>query len=58
MRANYLFRAVEVPSGTSVVEFRFRPTTVFAGGLVSLLAAAALAVVARATPRAGADGGA
>jgi hypothetical protein len=36
LRANYAFRAVEVPAGTSRVEFRYRPRTVVAGAAVSL----------------------
>ena len=36
-QANYLFRAVALPSGEHLVEFRFWPTTVYLGGLVSLV---------------------
>ncbi|MBI5526934.1 MAG: YfhO family protein [Deltaproteobacteria bacterium] len=42
MRANYLFRAVQVPPGDSEVVFRYRPIPFFAGCLVSPLAAALL----------------
>jgi uncharacterized membrane protein YfhO len=34
-RANYVFRAVEVPAGDSRVEFRYRPRSVMVGALVS-----------------------
>ena len=50
-RANYAFRLVEVPAGTSVVEFRYTPLSVAIGALVSsvtvLGVAAALAVAHR-----------
>jgi hypothetical protein len=36
LRANYLFRAVEVPAGTSTVEFRYAPTSLRVGALISL----------------------
>lgn len=36
-RANYNFRAVEVPAGTSSVNFSYRPTSVTAGGWVTVL---------------------
>lgn len=34
-RANYLFRLIEVPAGSSRVELRYRPTSLLAGALVS-----------------------
>lgn len=37
LRANYTFRAVAVGSGTSVVEFRYRPASVRAGAAVSVV---------------------
>ena len=46
-RGNYLFRLVEVPAGRSRVDFRYRPASVYAGGLVSLLTAVGLAAAAR-----------
>ena len=42
-RADYLFRAVELPPGEHVIEFRFQPTTIYLGGAVSLTAWLALA---------------
>jgi hypothetical protein len=36
-RANYLFRAVRLPPGEHVVEFRFQPTTLYVSGAASLL---------------------
>jgi hypothetical protein len=41
-RADYVFRLVAVPAGTSTVEFRFRPASVLVGGLVSLATLAAV----------------
>lgn len=46
LRADYLFRAVEVPAGESVVEFRYRPTIVLAGGAVSAATVASLLGIA------------
>jgi hypothetical protein len=43
-RANYLFRLIEVPAGRSRVEFRFRPTSLAVGGVVSGLTIAAVGV--------------
>jgi len=56
-RANYAFRVVAVPSGDSVVEFRYAPASVRAGAVVSgvaLLGVVALLVTSRpaARPRA------
>lgn len=48
-RANYMFRLIEVPAGTSRVEFRYRPTAVAVGGAVSLVT---LGILAAATWRA------
>jgi len=45
-RADYAFRAVEVPAGRSVVRFDFRPRPVRVGLLVALLAALALLAAA------------
>ncbi len=42
LRANAAFRAVHVPAGPHVVEFRYRPPSVVAGGAVSILALVAL----------------
>jgi hypothetical protein len=35
MRANYLFRAVEVPAGESTVEFRYAPASVRIGAAIT-----------------------
>jgi hypothetical protein len=35
LRANYAFRAVEVPQGNHRVEFRYRPTSFYAGAAIS-----------------------
>ena len=37
LRANFLFRAVRVPGGRSVVDFRYQPRSYSAGKLASLL---------------------
>jgi len=39
MRANYMFRAVEVPAGLARVEFRFAPRSMRIGALISAIAA-------------------
>lgn len=44
-RANYMFRLIEVPAGSSRVEFRYRPTSVAVGAGVSLAGLGALAVL-------------
>jgi hypothetical protein len=36
LRANYLFRAVEVPAGNHEIEFRYRPISFIVGATVSL----------------------
>jgi hypothetical protein len=47
-RANYLFRAVEIPPGEHTVEWQYRPPSLTIGGCVSLLALAVmLAMTAR-----------
>jgi hypothetical protein len=46
LRANYLFRAVEVPAGESVVEFRYRPASLRIGGAISTLTVLALIAAA------------
>lgn len=40
LRANYLFRLVEVPAGTSTVEFIYRPASLIVGAAISSLAIA------------------
>jgi O-antigen/teichoic acid export membrane protein len=42
LRANGLFRAVELPSGAHTVEFRYRPLTVRIGGLLTAISGAVL----------------
>jgi len=37
LRANFLFRAVEVPAGDSLVEFRFVPVSLYVGAAVSVV---------------------
>jgi hypothetical protein len=44
LRADYAFRLVEVPAGTSTVEFRYAPVTVPIGAAVSALTVLALAL--------------
>jgi hypothetical protein len=34
-RASYLFRAVEVPPGDHLVEWRYQPASLFVGGAIS-----------------------
>jgi hypothetical protein len=45
LRANVVFRAVAVPAGRHRVTFRYRPSSVLAGALVSALALALLLLV-------------
>ena len=47
LRANGVFRAVEVPAGVSDVEFRFLPRSLRLGAAVSLFGLAALATLWR-----------
>jgi membrane protein YfhO len=50
LRANYLYRAVEVPAGESTVEFRYRPASLAIGAAITtttLLALALLTVLRR-----------
>ena len=42
LRANHTFRLVAVPAGHSQVAFRYRPRSLWIGGIVSLLTALAL----------------
>jgi len=44
--ANAAFRAVSVPRGKHEVSFSYRPTSVYAGGAISLSALVVLAVLA------------
>ncbi|HJQ83187.1 MAG TPA: YfhO family protein [Candidatus Binatia bacterium] len=44
MRADYVFRVVEVPAGTSTVEFRYAPRSIRVGAVVSVLTILALVV--------------
>ena len=45
LRANYAFRAVHVPPGRTVVEFRYRPRSVWLGAVISLTTLAGIAAV-------------
>jgi len=45
LRANYAFRAVHVPAGRTVVEFRYRPRSVWLGAVISLTTLAGIAAV-------------
>jgi hypothetical protein len=46
LRANHAFRAVHVPAGTSIVEFQYRPRSVWLGAQITCGALAALALAA------------
>lgn len=50
MRADYLFRAVEVPAGESTVEFRYAPASVRIGAAITVATVLALIVVALRRP--------
>ena len=50
VRANYVFRLVEVPAGDSVVDFRYRPRSVALGALVSALSIAGVVGLLIRTP--------
>jgi hypothetical protein len=45
LRANYTYRLIEVPAGTSRVEFRYRPASVAVGAAISVLTLAMLALL-------------
>ena len=47
LRANYCFRAVEIPAGKRRVEFRYRPWSFYSGLAITLLSLAAGAVFLR-----------
>jgi hypothetical protein len=51
LRANYLFRALEVPAGDSLVELRFEPMSLRIGAVVSLLSVLGTIVLIRAGGR-------
>ena len=46
-RANFMFRLVEVPAGTSRVEFLYRPRSVALGAVISAAALIVLVVLLR-----------
>lgn len=43
LRANFAFRAIELPAGNHIVEFEYRPITVFIGFAIAFLCIAVLA---------------
>lgn len=45
IRANHAFRLIEVPAGKSTVEMRYRPTSVYAGALISTAAVVACGIL-------------
>jgi uncharacterized membrane protein YfhO len=45
LRANYLFRAVEVPAGESTVEFRYVPTSLWLGAAITAATLLAVGIV-------------
>ena len=45
-RANYLFRAVAVPPGEHTIEWRYRPTSLLVGALISAIALIVMAALA------------
>jgi hypothetical protein len=45
LRANYAFRAVELPKGENVVEIKYEPLSFYVGGLISLIALIILIIV-------------
>jgi hypothetical protein len=56
LRAYGLYRAVRVPAGEHVVEFRYRPASLMGGGVASGLSLLATALVGWAAPRRRASG--
>lgn len=48
-RANSTFMAVQVPAGTSTVEFRFEPSSVRIGAIISVIAACSVLAAATAS---------
>ena len=51
LRANHVFRAVEVPAGESMVEFRYTPASVRIGAAITIATLAGLALLAIAARR-------
>ncbi|MGQ0804982.1 MAG: YfhO family protein [Actinomycetota bacterium] len=49
-RADFIFRAVRIPAGTSDVTFTYRPTPVVAGAVVSVVSTTAIVAVVAAPP--------
>ena len=45
LRANYAFRAVELPKGENMVEFKYEPLSFYVGGLISLIALLVLSII-------------
>lgn len=45
LRANYAFRALELPKGEKMVEFKYEPLSFYVGGLISSIALLVLSII-------------